>query len=349
MMQVQGNDSDRAINGSILSLENAGTCLEVDEFTETLQIPVEFILRLRGLFEFTMNGTQGCVQPIHKSFVRFSCALSLCLNVCDLQYELSEIKGKDNYIAIVLHMAALLSSQASLNKELIALKQLCGANGEQERRRKMHLVYESITSRGSRIFASEGVDVHITLASGEKIKTNSKVTNLLVEVMRASGELVSLALARVILPRVADEEWQETKSVFNLIQLLQNNIRGENMKHNNDSFQFTSLKFATNSDYIRLCAFFSLIQGWTLDFLDHDAKQKEVYIGNIQQFSPILFQVLKKLTCLVLSAKVETVKITKPVHNICVTWGPKEASWSLRRVKKEKGTPLIQQVVRCYV
>ena len=146
-MQVQGNDSDRAINGSILSLENAGTCFEVDEFTETLQIPVEFILRLRGLFEFTMNGTQGCVQPIHKSFVRFSCALSLCLNVCDLQYELSEIKGKDNYIAIVLHMAGLLSSQASLNKELIALKQLCGANGEQERKRKMHLVYESITSR----------------------------------------------------------------------------------------------------------------------------------------------------------------------------------------------------------
>ena len=231
-MQVQGNDSDRAINGSISSLENAGTCLEVDEFTETLQIPVEFILRLRGLFEFTftMNGTKGCVEPIHKSYVRFSCALSLCLNVSDLQYELAEIKGKDNYIAIVLHMAALLSSQASLNKELIALKQLCGANGEQERRRKMHLVYESITSRGSRIFASEGVDVHITLASGEKIKTNSKVTNLLVEVMRASGELVSLALARVILPRVADEEWQETKSVFNLIQLLQNNIRGDLIK-----------------------------------------------------------------------------------------------------------------------
>ena len=148
----------------------------------------------------------------------------------------------------------------------------------------MHLVYESITSRGSRIFASEGVDVHITLASGEKIKTNSKVTNLLVEVMRASGELVSLALARVILPRVADEEWQETKSVFNLIQLLQTNLRGENMKHNNDSFHFTSLKFATNSDYIRLCAFFSLIQGWTLDFLDHDVKQKEVYLGYIQHF-----------------------------------------------------------------
>ena len=194
-------------------------------------------------------------------------------------------------------------------------------------------------ARGSRIFVSEGVDVHITLASGEKIKTNSKVTNLLVEVMRASGELVSLALARVILPRVADEEWQETKSVFNLIQLLQTNLRGENMKHNNDSFQFTSLKFATNSDYIRLCAFFSLIQGWTLDFLDHDVKQKEVYIGYIKQFSLILFQVLKKLTCLVLGAKVETVKITKPVHNICVTWGPKEASWSLRRVKKSKVVP----------
>merc|ERR1712013_300355 len=144
------------------------------------------------------------------------------------------------------------------------------------------------------------------------------------------GELVSLALARVILPRVADEEWQETKSVLNLIQLLQTNFGGENMKHKNDSFQFTSLKFATNSDYIRLCAFFSLIQGWTLDFLDHDAKQKEV---------------LKTLTCLVLGAKVETVKITKPVHNIGVTWGSKEASWSLRRVRKEKGTPLIQQVV----
>ena len=49
------------------------------------------------------------------------------------------------------------------------------------------------------------------------------------------------------------------------------------------------------------------------------------------------------LVCLAERAKVETVRITKSTHNICVAWGLKEARWTLRRVKKDRATPLVQQ------
>ena len=50
------------------------------------------------------------------------------------------------------------------------------------------------------------------------------------------------------------------------------------------------------------------------------------------------------LVCLARKAKVETVKITKMTHNICVAWSLKEARWMMRRVKKDiKATPLVQQ------
>ena len=50
------------------------------------------------------------------------------------------------------------------------------------------------------------------------------------------------------------------------------------------------------------------------------------------------------LVCLARKAKVETVKITKMTHNICVAWALKEARWMMRRVKKDnKATPLVQR------
>ena len=277
LLQVQSSNEDMALQGTILSVENVGKCFEVGKYRETLQIPVEFIKKLR-IFEFTLDGDRASVQSSHKSFLQFSCALSLCLNGGDLQHELSEIKERSSYIAIVLHMASLFSAMANSCTMLNTLKQLCGQNGDQERRRSLHAIFESITSRGSRVFAQEGIEVHITLTSGEKIKTNSKVTNLLVEVMRASGEKVSLTLKRVILPRVNEDEWNEIESVLNFIELLQTKPEEEKLEvfNKSDDFQFTSLKFATDSDYIRLSAFFGAIQGWTLDFLDLDVKKKEV-------------------------------------------------------------------------
>ena len=259
-------------------MEDIGECFEVDEFSETLQIPVEFVKKLR-IFEFTRDGERSSVQSTHKSFLQFSCALSLCLNGGDLQYELSEIKERNTYIAVVLYMAGLFSTCATSCKVLNTLKQVCGQTGEQERRRRLHAVFESITSRGSRLFALEGIEVHITLTSGEKIKTNSKVTNLLVQVMRAAGEKVSLTLKRVILPSVNEDQWDDIESVLNFIDLLQTKPEEEGrveVFNKTDDFQFSSLKFATDSDYIRLCAFFGAIQGWTLDFLDLDAEKKEV-------------------------------------------------------------------------
>ena len=260
-----------------MSVENVVEFFEVDEFSETLQIPVEFLKKLR-IFEFTRDGGKASAQSTHKSFLEFSCALSLCLNGCDLQYELSEIKERSTYIAVVLHMAGLFSEKAKSCAVLNTLKQLCGLNGEQDRKRSLHAVFESITSRGSRIFALEGIEVQITLASGEKMRTNSKVTKLLVAVMRASGEKVNLALKRVILPRVQEDEWGNIESVLSFINLLQTRAEEEQVEVicKNDKFEFTSLKFATDSDYIRLCAFFGAIQGWSLDFLDLDAEKKEV-------------------------------------------------------------------------
>ena len=173
-------------------------------------------------------------------------------------------------------MAGLFSENSC--SVLNSLKQLCGLNGDQERRRSLHAVFESITSRASRIFAKEGIEVHITLASGEKIKTNSKVTNLLVEVMRASGEKVSLTLKRVIVPNIQEDEWEELESVLDFINLLQTKPEEEMVEviSKNDDFQFKSLKYATDTNYIRLCAFFGAIQGWSLDFLDLDEEMKEV-------------------------------------------------------------------------
>ena len=323
-------------------MEDVGECFEVDEFSETLQIPVELIRKLR-IFEFTLGGERASVQATHRSFLQFSCALSLALNGGDLQYELSEIKERSTYIAVVLYMAGLFSNSANSCTVLNTLKQVCGQTGDQERRRRLHAVFESITSHGSRLFALEGIEVHITLTSGEKLKTNSKVTNLLVQVMRASGEKVSLTLKRVILPRVNEDEWDDIESVLNFIDLLQTKPEEERMEvvNKTNDFQFTSLKFATDSDYIRLCAFFGAIQGWTLDFLDLDTEKKEVKKIHFLNF--FLLQVLKMLVCLAERAKVETVKITKPSHNICVAWALKEARWTLRRVKKDKTTPLVQQ------
>ena len=325
-------------------MENIGVCFEVDEFSETLQIPVELIKKV-GIFEFMVDGDRRASirSTPSKSFLQFSCALSLCLNGGDLQYELSEVKERSSYIAVVLHMAGFLSAMANSSSVLNTLKQLCGKQGDQERRRSLHAVFESITSRGIRIFALEGIEVHITLTSGEKIKTNSKVTNLLVQVMRGSGEKVNLSLKRVILPRVNEDEWDEIESVLNFIELLQTKFEEERIEvvNKNNDFQFLSLKFATDSDYIRLCAFFGAIQGWTLDFLDLDTEKKEV---SKIIFLNFLLQVLKMLVFLAERARVEAVKITKSSHNICVAWGLKEARWSLRRVKKDRAAvPLVQQ------
>ena len=345
--QVQSSNYNKPLHGTVVSVEDVVECFEVDEFSETLQIPVEFIKKLR-LFEFTRNGERASVQPTHQSFLEFSCALSLCLNGGDLQHELSEIKERSIYISVVLHMAGLFSEKANSCSVLNSLKQLCGLNGDQERRRSLHAVFESITSRASRIFAKEGIEVHITLASGEKIKTNSKVTNLLVEVMRASGEKVSLTLKRVIVPNIQEDEWEELESVLDFINLLQTKPEEEMVEviSKNDDFQFKSLKYATDTNYIRLCAFFGAIQGWSLDFLDLDKEMKEVSKSHsfFVSSSQHPFQVLKMLVFLTENAKVERMRITKSTHNICVLWNLKEARWTLRKLRKvEKGAPLIQQ------
>ena len=89
---------------------------------------------------------------------------------------------------------------------------------------------------------------------------------------------MSLTLKRVVLPRVNEDEWDDIESVLNFIDLLQTKPEEDRVEVVNRTrdFQFTFLKFATNSDYIRLCAFFGAIQGWILDFLDLDTEKKEV-------------------------------------------------------------------------
>ena len=70
---------------------------------------------------------------------------------------------------------------------------------------------------------------------------------------------------------------------------------------------------------------------------------KEVMKGDVSTVAMFLLQVLKMLVCLAERAKLETVKIAKSSHNICVAWALKEARWSLRRLKKDRAIPLLQQ------
>ena len=107
-----------------------------------------------------------------------------------------------------------------------------------------------------------------------------KTIELRNDVMDQMADMMSNGL--VIEHKVDTEEKKEVKKkaeerLDNLLREIRITNLGVNyLDSKNDKFQFTSLKFATDSDYIRLCAFFGAIQGWSLDFLDLDAEKKEV-------------------------------------------------------------------------
>ena len=63
--QVQSSNYNKPLHGTVVSVEDVVECFEVDEFSETLQIPVEFIKKLR-IFEFTRNGGRASVQRCKK-------------------------------------------------------------------------------------------------------------------------------------------------------------------------------------------------------------------------------------------------------------------------------------------
>ena len=110
--QVQSSNYNKPLHGTVVSVEDVVECFEVDEFSETLQIPVEFIKKLR-IFEFTRNGGRASVQPTHQSFLEFSCALSLCSEmqkVADAgDISLLFFSAGANFWAVLGHFWAILA------------------------------------------------------------------------------------------------------------------------------------------------------------------------------------------------------------------------------------------------